>query len=173
LKKQYLEIGKIVSTHGIYGEVRVQPWCDDASLLEELDTLYYDGRGRQPLTVLSGRVHKNIVILKIDGITTVEMAQQLRNKVLYVDRDELELEDGCYFIQDLIGLTVWDADESEKCYGTITDVFPTGANDVYEITDTEAIKRLIPAIPEVVLETDVDGGRMVIRPLKGLFDDEN
>ncbi len=173
MKKQYLEIGQIVSTHGILGEVRVQPWCDDAALLEELDTLYYDDRGRRPLKVLSGRVHKNVVILKIDGVTTVEMAQQLRNKILYVDREELELEEGCYFIQDLIGLTVWDADEPEKSYGTLTDVLPTGANDVYEITDANSVKRLIPAIPDVILETDIDGERMVIRPLKGLFDDED
>lgn len=173
MKKQYLEIGQIVSTHGILGEVRVQPWCDDAALLEELDTLYYDDRGRRPLKVLSGRVHKNVVILKIDGVTTVEMAQQLRNKILYVDREELEPEEGCYFIQDLIGLTVWDADTPKKSYGTLTDVLPTGANDVYEITDANGVKRLIPAIPDVILETDIDGERMVIRPLKGLFDDED
>lgn len=173
MKKQYLEIGKIVSTHGIYGEVRVQPWCDDPALLEELDTLYYDNRGKKPLKVLSGRMHKNIVILKIDGVTTLEMAQQLRNQVLFVDRDELELEEGSYFIQDLIGLAVWDADQPALCYGTITDVFPTGANDVYEITDAAEKKRLIPAIPEVVIETALDQEKMVIRPLKGLFEDEN
>ena len=173
LKKQYLEIGKIVSTHGIMGEVRVQPWCDDPALLEELDTLYYDDRGRRPLKVLSGRVHKNIVILKIEGITTVEAAQAVRNRVLYVDRRELELDEGSYFIQDLIGMRVYDADVPERCYGTITDVLPTGANDVYEITDANGVKRLVAAVPQVVLETDVDGERMVIRPLKGLFDDEN
>lgn len=171
MKKQYLEIGKIVATHGIMGEVRVQPWCDDPALLEELDTLYYDARGRQPLKVLNGRVHKNVVILKIDGVTTVEAAQLLRNRILYVDRAMLELEEGSYFIQDLIGLRVYDADEPARCYGSITDVLPTGANDVYEITDEGGVKRLIPAIPQVVLETDVDAERMVIRPLKGLFED--
>ncbi len=173
MKKQYLEIGKIVATHGIYGEVRVQPWCDDPALLEELDTLYYDPRGRQPLRVLQGRVHKNIVILQIDGVTTVEMAQQLRNRLLYVNRDDLVLDEGSYFIQDLIGLTVLDADTPDLCYGKVTEVFETGANDVYEITDPNGVKRLIPAIDEVVLQVNLDEAYMVIRPLKGLFDDEN
>lgn len=170
MRKQYLEIGKIVSTHGIQGEVRVQPWCDSAQLLAEMETLYYDDKGKQDVRILSGRVHKNIVILKIDGVTTIEAAQLLRNRILYVDREELELEEGSYFIQDLIGLTVTDAD-SGIVYGRLTDVFQTGANDVYEVTEEGGNKRLIPAIPDVVVKTDIDGGIMTIRPLKGLFDD--
>ena len=111
------------------------------------------------------------MILKIEGITTVEAAQAVRNRILYVDRERLKLEKGSYFIQDLLGLKVYDADTPERCYGTVTDVLPTGANDVYEITGADGVKRLVPAIPQVILETDVDGERMLIRPLKGLFDD--
>ena len=173
MKKQFLEIGKIVSTHGVMGEVRVQPWCDDAELLAESETLFFDDKGRKRVRVLNGRVHKNIVILKLEGTDSMEAAQMLRNRVLYIDREELELPEGSYFIQDLIGLEVLNADVPEKSYGKLSEVFPTGANDVYEVTDDSGNKRLIPAIPDVIIKTDIEGGNMLIRPLKGLFDDED
>ena len=81
----------------------------------------------------------------------------------------MELDEGCYFVQDLIGLEVVDADSGES-YGKITDVSQTGANDVYHITDEKGNVKLIPAIPEVVAETDIEGGVMKITPLEGLFD---
>ena len=115
------------------------------------------------------RVAKNIVVMKVKGVDTVEEAQKLRNRVLYIDRDDVELDEGCYFVQDLIGLEVVDADSGES-YGKITDVSQTGANDVYHITDEKGNVRLIPAIPEVVAETDIEGGVMKITPLEGLFD---
>lgn len=173
MRKQFLEIGKIVATHGIKGEVRVQPWCDDASILAEMEQLWLDPDGRSVIQVQHGRVQKNIVVLKLEGVDTVEAAQLMRNRILYVCRDRLELGENSYFIQDLIGVAVYDADEPDKLYGRLTEVFQTGANDVYEVTDSAGVKRLVPAIPEVVLETDVDGEKMVIRPLKGLFEDEN
>lgn len=108
-------------------------------------------------------------MLHLEGVDTVEAAEQLRNQVLYMDRDEVELEEGVYFIQDLIGLEVLDADTG-KSYGKLSDVMQTGANDVYEIKDETGKTVLIPAIPDVVQETDLDGGVMRIRPLEGLFD---
>ncbi len=173
MKKQFLEIGKIVATHGIKGEVRVQPWCDDAAILAQMEQLWLDPSGRSMVHIQYGRVQKNIVVLKLEGVDTVEAAQLMRNKILYVSRDRLELGENSYFIQDLIGLSVYDADEPDKLYGRLTEVFQTGANDVYEVTDSTGMKRLVPAIPEVVLETDIDGEKMIIRPLKGLFEDEN
>ncbi len=173
MRKQYLEMGKIVATHGIKGEVRVQPWCDDAALLAEMEQLWLDPNGKRAVTIQQGRVHKNIVILKLAGVDTVEAAQLMRNKLLYVDRDVLALDENTYFIQDLIGIGIYDADQPELCYGKLTEVFQTGANDVYEVTDAEGVKRLVPAIPEVVVSTDIEGEKMTIRPLKGLFEDEN
>lgn len=173
MKKQYLEIGKIVATYGIHGEIRVQPWCDAPADLAEQKRLYLDDKGKKSVIVLRGRIHKNIVVLLLEGISTVEEAQLLRNQILYVDRDTLSLEEGAYFIQDLIGLVVSDADDPAKVYGRLTDVFQTGANDVYEITDENGTKRLIPAIKEVVISTDIEGEKMKIRPLKGLFEDED
>lgn len=171
VRKRFLETGKIVTTHGIAGEVRVYPWCDAPDFLLGFDTLYLD-RGRQPVQVENARVHKNIVILKLAGVDTMDDALLLRNKILYIDRDDVELEEGEYFVQDLIGLAVLDADTGRE-YGTLTEVSQTGANDVYHIRRDGGPERLIPAIPDVVVQTDIDGGRMLIRPLKGLFEDED
>ncbi len=168
--KQFLEIGKITNVHGLRGEVKVMPWCDDAAFLCSFDMLYFD-EGRTPVQILRARVMKNMVILQLEGCETREQAELMRNRVLYMDREEVELEDGLYFIQDLIGLTVSDADTG-RVYGTLKDVLQTGANDVYVIADADSKKEyLVPAIPDVVLETNLGAGTMTIRPLKGLFDD--
>lgn len=166
--KQYLEIGKIVNVHGLRGDVKVVPWCDDPAFLCEFETLYL-GETHRSVTVTGARIQKGNVLLHLDGIETVEDAEKLRSQVLYMDRDEVELEEGVYYIQDLIGLEVLDADTGES-YGTLTDVLQTGANDVYEIKDAVGKALYIPAIPDVVLKTDLQDGRMQIRPLEGLLD---
>lgn len=168
-RKEFLEIGKIVAPHGIHGQVRVQAWCDDAEMLTEFDTLYFDG-GKTPVVITAAGVHKNVVLMKLEGVDDMNAAQTLRNRILYVPREELVLDERTYFIQDLVGMQVVDADDGH-CYGTLTDVMQTGANDVYEITTPEHQKVLIPAIKDVIIDTDLDADRMTIRPLKGLFDE--
>lgn len=167
MKKQFLEAGKIVTTHGIRGEVKVMPYTDTPELLCEFDRLFI-GKNRDEINVTRARVFKNTVIMKLEGIDTPEDAEKLRNKLLYMHRDDLELDDDTYFIQDLIGLEVSDAD-SGKVYGKIADVMQTGANDVYVIKGDER-EYLVPAIADVVVSTDIDVGTMTIRPLEGLFD---
>lgn len=165
MKKQYLETGKVVNVHGLKGEVKVYPWCDTPELLCEFDTLYTN-KGNQAIEVEYARVQKNMVIMKIKGVDTVEKANEWRNKILYLDRNDLELDDDTYFIQDLIGLEVYDAD-NDTYYGVLSDVLETGANDVYTIKNEELHKEfLIPAIPQVVISTDIDSNIMKIRPLE-------
>ena len=144
MRKQFLECGKIVTTQGIKGEVRVQPWCDSPDFLLGFDTLYLDG-GRSSLEIERSRVQKNVVVFKFKGTETVEEA---------------------------VGCTVLDADTGRD-YGKIYDVRPTGANDVYYLKDAAGVERLVPAIPDVVLSRDLDVGIVTIRPLEGLFDDED
>ena len=165
--KKYLEIGKIVSVFGIKGEVKVEPWCDSPDFLCEFDTLYY--KSGTPVEIERARVHKNQALLKIKGIDTPEEGVKLRGRVLYMDRDDVELEEGFYFQQDLIGLLVKNSESGEE-YGTISDVLQTGANDVYEITDSDSNKKYIPAIPDVIDKVDIEKGEMLITPLEGLFD---
>ena len=167
MKKEFLEAGKIVTTHGIRGEVKIMPYTDSPELLAEFDRLFI-GKEHTEVIIERSRVFKNTVIAKIEGIDTPEAAEKLRNKVLYMHRDDLELDDDTYFIQDLIGIEVRDAD-TDKVYGKIIDVMQTGANDVYVIKGDDR-EYLVPAIADVVVSTDIDGNIMTIRPLDGLFD---
>lgn len=171
MKKQFLETGKIVGTHGIKGEVRIDPWCDSPEFLCCFKRLYLDESGATFIDVKS-RPHKNITLTKIKGVDTIEDAERLRGKIVYINRNDIELEEGVNFVQDLIGLEIKDADNG-TVYGKLTDVIYTGANDVYEITDDNGKKYLAPVIDEVIVETNVDEGYVLIHAMKGLFDDEN
>lgn len=170
--KEYLEIGKITSTHGIKGEMRVQPWCDSPEFMKSFKTLYLDSKGEKPLKV-SCRPNGNMVIMKAQGVDTVESASLLRNKVLFMKRSDAKIEKGSYFIQELFDCIVIDADDENKTYGTLCDVSETGANDVWHIKAPDGKEYLIPAIKQVVIETDVEKGIIKIRPLRGIFEDED
>lgn len=167
-RKPFLEAGQIVGTHGVRGEVRVRPWCDSPEVFASLKTLYWDAAGTQPVRVKS-RVHKNLALAKIEGVDTVQDAALLRGRILYLDRRDLDLGDR-YFIQDLVGLAVVDA-ESGTVYGELTDVSNTGANDIYHMRTPDGKEILIPVIPDIIRQVDIDGGRIAICPMKGLFDD--
>ena len=171
MKKRYLDSGKIVGTHGIRGELRIDPWCDSPEFLCAFKILYLNENGTESVKVRS-RPHKNIVLCKIDGIETIEQAERMRGKIVYIDRNDIRLDEGVNFVQDLIGLEVKDAD-SDAVYGKLTDVLRTGANDVYEVTDGSGKKYLVPVIDEVIIETNVDDGYVLLRPMKGIFDDED
>ena len=170
--KQYLESGEIVGTHSIHGEIRVNPWCDSPEFVKKFKTLYFDNEGKKAVKVISARPHGNIVLLKLEGTDTVEDAQKFRGKILWMKRSDARLPEGNYFVAELIGCRVVDADDESICYGELTDVSETGANDVWHITNSKG-EYLIPAIPDVVIHTDVSENIVRIRPLKGIFDDEN
>lgn len=171
MSDNFLEAGKIVNVHGLRGEVKIMPWCDGPDFLCEFDYLYLDKNGNRELEVENARVFKNMVIAKFKDVNTVDDAEKLREKVLYISRDDVELDEDTYFIKDLIGIRVID-DETEKEYGIIKDVFQTGANDVYTVKKDEK-EYLVPAIADVVISTDIDNKLMRIKPLKGLFEDED
>ena len=170
--KEFLEVGQIVGTHGVRGEMRLNPWADSPEFLKQFKTLYLDKNGEKSVKVISSRPQGNVVILKLDGIDTVESAAAMRNKVLFIRRADAKIAEGSYFIEELIGCNVIDADDDSVCYGTLTDVSETGANDVWYI-EKDGKEYLIPAIPSVVINVDVAENTVVIKPLKGIFDDEN
>ena len=167
-RKPFLEAGQIVGTHCVRGEVREQSWCDSPEIFASLKTLYWDAAGTQPVRVKS-RVHKNLALAKLEGVDTVQDASVLRGRILYLNRRDLDLGDR-YFIQDLVGLSVVDAD-SGTVYGELTDVSNTGANDIYHMRTPDGREILIPVIPDIIRRVDIDGGRIAICPMKGLFDD--
>ena len=186
--KQFLEAGQIVSTHGIKGELNVTPWCDQPEFLMGFDRFYFK-EGSEERAVESVRTNKSLVIVKFEGINEIDEAVKLIKSIIYFDRSGVTLPEGSYFEQDLLGLEVID-DISGKSYGRLTSVLHTGANDVYGISPQGSVSQqgsvtqqgdtikhgkevLIPAIKDVIKAVDIEGGRMLITPLKGLFEDED
>ena len=170
--KNYLEIGQIVSTHGIRGEVRINPWCNGPEFVKKFKTLYKDANGKDFFKVVSCRPHKNVAIATLEGIDTVEMAQSLKNTVLYIKREDAHLPDGEWFISELLGCKVIDNENNEICYGEITDVAETGANDVWYVKTASGEEVLIPAIPDVIVKCDVANEKIYINALRGLFSED-
>lgn len=170
MKKDFLEVGKIVGTHGIKGMVRIQAWADDGDFLLNFNRFYLD-KGKTEIKVNKISVHKQVVIALLSNTDSIEAAEKLRGKILYINRNDVDLEDGRYFVDELIGCKVFDADTKEPL-GVITDVSKTGANDVWHILKDNK-EYLMPSIEDVVGEVDIENERVEIHPLKGVFDDEN
>lgn len=169
--KKYLETGKIVGTHGIRGMVRVQAWSDSGEFLTEFKRFFLSPDGEKELKAQKIQTHGGVVLIAFKGVDTVEQAESLRGKILYISRDDISLPDGRYFIDDLLGCEVFDADSGEK-YGEISEVSQTGANDVWHIKSGDK-EYLLPAIDEVIVTVDPENERLEIRPMKGIFDDED
>ena len=165
----FLEIGTIVGTHGLQGELRVNPACDAPDFFRQFRVLYWDAQGRQPVRVLGARVHQNVALLRLEGVDSAEAAQQLKNRRLWFRRADAPLEEGRYFIAELLGCAVFDA-AGQARYGTLCDVSQTGANDVWHIQADDGNEILIPAIPDVVKSVDIAGGRIEVAMLDGLLD---
>lgn len=170
--KEYLEIGQIVSTHGIRGEVRLNPWCDGPEFVKKFKNLYCDERGEKSFKVISCRPHGNVAVLKLEGVDTVEAAKGMKNTVLYMKRADVNLPEGKWFISELIGCDVLDADDESVSYGTLKDIDSGMANDIWYVLTPEEKEVLIPAIKDVVIKCDVANNKVYIRPLRGLFDED-
>lgn len=165
MKQEFLEVGQITSTHGVMGEMRVQPWADSPEFLCRFKTLYV-GPTHWPIRVERARVHKNMVILKLEGITDVPGAVAMRNQVLHVARADVQLPPGHFFLADLTGLEVRCAD-SGQVLGKISEVLTPPAHNVYVVRGGPR-ELLIPAVDEFVLETNVDGGYITVRLIDGM-----
>lgn len=168
--KQYLEAGRIVRTHGVRGEVCLEPWADSPEFLATVGRLYFDSQGLQDAGVLACRVHKGRLLLRLRGVDSVEQGDALRGKVLYLDRGDVQLEPGQYFLQDLMGLQAVDGNTGQV-YGVLQEVLPTGANDVYRIVSEGGREYLFPAVPHMIKEVDIPGGVIRLLPIPGIFDD--
>ena len=163
MKNRYLEAGKIVNTHGIAGEVKIIPWADDPAFLLDFETFYIDS---QPVKVLAARVHKSSILVKLKGIDTVNEAARLRDKVVWIDREDAHLPDGRHFLADLLGLEVRDTNTGEVL-GTVSDILTPPAHNVYVVKDGRQ-EHMIPAVDEFVLETNIEEGYLRVRLIEGM-----
>ena len=143
MKEQYLEVGKITNVHGIMGEVRVQPWADSPDFLCQFKTL-----------------------LKLQGVTDVNSALAMRNAVLYIDRKDVQLPEGSFFLADLMGMEVRDA-ASGAVLGQIADILTLPANNVYVVRGG-ARELMIPAVDQFIAEVNVDEGYLRVNMMEGL-----
>lgn len=170
MKKDFLEIGKIVGTHGVRGMVRIQPWSDNGDFLTKFKNFYLEN-GENKIAMSKITPHGNVVIAAIKGIDDIESAEKLRNQILYIKRSDAKLPEGRYFVSEIIGAKVFDA-ETDRLLGILSDVSQTGANDVWHIKNGDS-EYLVPAIPDVVIDVDINNDVVKIKPLKGIFDDED
>ncbi len=161
MANQLLECGKIVNTHGIRGEVKIQPWADSPEVLCGLPALYLDGK---PVAIRSARVHKGNVIALLDGVDDVDQAMLLKNKVVWLNRADLKLPEGTFFLADLIGLRV--IDEQDRELGTLAEILSPSRQQVYVVKGEQ--ERMIPAVPEFILETNVAEGYIRVRLIEGM-----
>ena len=161
MANQLLECGKIVNTHGIRGEVKIQPWADSPEVLCALPALYIDGA---PVALRSARVHKGNVIALLEGVSDVDQAMLLKNKVVWLNRDDLRLPEGAFFLADLIGLRVVDEEGQEL--GILNEVLSPSRQQVYVVKGDREL--MIPAVPQFILETNVAGGYIKVRLIAGM-----
>lgn len=161
MANQLLECGKIVNTHGIRGEVKIQPWADSPEVFCALPALYIDGA---PVALRSARVHKGNVIALLEGVSDVDQAMLLKNKVVWLNRDDLRLPEGTFFLADLIGLRV--VDEAGQELGILDEVLSPSRQQVYVVKGDREL--MIPAVPQFILETNVAGGYIKVRLIEGM-----
>lgn len=168
----YMAVGQIVGAHGLYGELKVEAYSDFPDRFAPGATLYM-GEDLEKVRVTSVRPHKANLLISLEEIGDRNEAEDVRGLWLYVPEAEAGmLEEGQYWIHDIIGLQVVTVDGMP--IGKITDVMVTGANDVYVVRPAGDINGgrdvLLPAIADVVEQVDIPNGIMVVRLLEGLID---
>lgn len=166
--KQFLEAGKITRPHGVRGELCLEPWADSPEFLCQVKRFWFD-EGKTDAGLVSCRPHKDRLLVRLRGVDSVEKAEALRGKILYLSREDVELEPGTVFLQDLIGLRAVDGNTGEE-YGVLREVFPTGANQVYRIVDKAGKEYLFPAVAHMIKRIAPEEGVIELLPIPGIFD---
>lgn len=171
---QYLEVGKIVNTHGVRGEIKVVPLTDDPKRFNKLKSAFIADEvteNMQKYSFESVKYQKNFVILKLKNIDNANEAEKFRNKFIIINReDAVKLPEGSYFVCDLINSEVFD--ENNNRLGVLVDVLQTGSNDVYVVRDEKKKELLIPALKSVVKEISITDKKIIVELPQGLVDDE-
>lgn len=166
---EFLKIGQIVNTQGLKGDVRVYPLTDDIKRFDELGKFFIGENFNDEFEVQKVRYKGNLVILKIKGIDIIEEAEKLKNKYIYVSRENCrKLDEGEFFISDMLGIEVYTVDN--VYVGVLKDVLQYAANDVYVVKNDEGKEFLIPAVMKFVPTIDIENRKMIIDPIKGMID---
>ena len=165
-----LSIGRIVSTRGLRGELRIVPAARDLGRFEHLRRVHVEGAGgpQEGLRVTSARQHKNLILLKLEGVDTIEQAERLIGCDVLVDQDEaIALGEDEYFVHDLVGLEV--VTDSGRRAGVLEEVLEGPANDIYVVRGPFG-ELMVPAIAPIVVSVDLAARTMLIHDLPGLLE---
>jgi 16S rRNA processing protein RimM len=167
----YLEAGKAVTTHGVRGEVKLEIWCGDAALLKTAPRLYRTAGGGGPLELVSLRGTGEAAIARFAGVDTMEAARALVGQVFYFDRRDVRLPAGVWFIADLLGCEVRDADTG-RVYGTVKSIEHPGPQDIYTVVTPEGKEYRFPGVKAFLREQNPEAGYLLVTPIPGLLDDD-
>lgn len=169
---KFLEVGQIINTHGVKGEVKVYPLTDDVKRFLNLKWVYINKDNQMSkYNIQSVKFFKNLVIIKIEGINDMTHAETFKNCKLLVDRENaVKLPEDSYFICDILGCEVFE--ENGQRLGVVKNVLKTGSNDVYELDSDKYKELLIPAIKSVILDVDIHNKKIIVKLPEGLIDDE-
>lgn len=160
-KQAFIEAGRIVNTHGVAGEVKIEVWLDSPDFMKRFRRLFL---GQRELNVESARIHKSFLLCKLRGVDDVNAAMALKGKTVSIAREDARLPKGAYFLQDLLGASVRDEQGNE--IGKLVEVLERPASNIYVVQgETE---HLIPAVPEFIRNTDVENGVVTVRLIEGL-----
>ncbi len=166
MEQSYLELAQIVNTHGLRGDIKVVPWADYPEIFEEIDYVYTDDMTKYEITNV--KYQKNMVILHLDKITSIEMAEKMKNMILYVRKEDMPpLTEGAHYVADLIGMKVIDENTE---YGIVSDVLSYGATDIYEIKRKGQKNLLLPAAKEFILEVNMEESFIRVKLPDGLLE---
>lgn len=160
-KQQYIEAGRIVNTHGIVGEVKIDVWLDSPQFMKKCGRIFVDGSA---IKIESAREHKGFLLAKLEGIDDVNAAMTMKGKSVYIDRADAKLPKGAYFLQDIIGASV--IDESGTEIGKLAEIMETPASRIYVVRGER--EHLIPAVPEFILKTDAENGIINVHLIEGM-----
>ena len=167
---KYIECGKIVNTHGVAGALKLESMCNTPEDLASLPRIFIPeaGGALTERKIIKSSVLNRFVIVRLEGIESIENAEKYKNKRVFASREDFNLAEGEYFLADLIGLEVIDRNTS-KIYGKVSDIINRGSSDIY-VVDTPYGERMVPAVPEFIAQVDINKGIYVV-PIEGMFDE--
>jgi len=171
MKQPYLECGKIINTHGVRGALKMESYCDSPTVLAKLSRVFFKtpNGNYTERKVRSASVGKGLVLATLEGIESLDDAILYKGKTVYAMREDIPLKEGAFFVADLIGLPLIDA-QTGKCYGTVSDVDSMPSSDMYTVKTPSGAEVLFPAVDEFVKEIRAEEG-IFITPIPGFFED--
>lgn len=159
--KQYVEAGRIVNTHGVSGEVKIEVWLDSPAFFKTFKRLFINGAEKR---ILSAREHKQFIIARLEGVEDINAAMALKGKTVEILRADAHMKDGEFFVQDILGFTV--VDEDGHTVGKLVDAFETPASMLYVVRGES--EHLIPAVREFILGIDAESEQIRVHLIEGM-----